>query len=77
VGASQLTHVDIWDDQATTGYPIIVDEGLSITGCYTDQNRTGMAFIAIDSNADGQMFRQVLEEVLSKAVSKEHGVYQP
>jgi hypothetical protein len=77
VCASQLTHVDLWDEQVTTSFPIIVDEGLSITGCDTDKNKTGMAFIAVDSNTEGQKFRQVLEEVLSKVVNKAHGAYEP
>jgi hypothetical protein len=76
VGASQLIHVDIWDDQATTGHPRIAEEGLNIMGRYTDENRSGMAFIALDSNADGREFRQALEEVLSKAASQKHAVYQ-
>lgn len=67
VCASQLIHVDIWDDRATSGYSVTADEGLNITGLYTVRNKEGMAFIALDSSADGRKFRQVLEEVLSKA----------
>jgi hypothetical protein len=77
VGTSQLIYVDIWDDRATTGYSIPADEGLNITGLYTVKNKTGMAFIALDSNADGQKFRQVLQKALSKAAIQEHTVYQP
>jgi len=71
VSASRLIHVDIWDDPATTGYSITSDEGLNITGLYTVKNKTGMAFIALDSNPDGYKFRQVLEEALSKAASQD------
>lgn len=76
VNASQLIHVDIWEDRAATGYPITVDEGLNITGIYTVQNKTGMAFIALDSNAEGRKFRQVLEEILSRPASTELTVDQ-
>lgn len=77
VDASQLMHVDIWDYQTTASFPITSDEGLNITGRYTDKSKTGIVFIVLDSNADGHKFRQVLEEVLIKAANKEHGVYQP
>lgn len=77
VGASQLIHVDIWDDRATTGYSTTADEGLNITGLYTVKNKTGITFIALDANAGGQKFRQVLEEALSKAPSQEYAVYRP
>lgn len=76
VGASKLIHVDIWDYQTTTVHPITAQVGLNITGRYTDTDRTGMAFIALDANADGRKFRQALEEALSKAASKEHGAHQ-
>ena len=76
VSASQLIHVDIWDDRATTNSSITANEGLSITGRYTVKNRMGMAFIALDSKADGRKFRQVLEEALSRAVSHEQAVSQ-
>ena len=63
-------------EDKVSNLPDLVDEGLSITGCYTDKNRTGKAFIALASNAEEQKFRQVLQEVLSRVVGKEHGVYQ-
>ena len=75
VGASQLIHVDIWDYQTTTVYPITAEVGLNITGRYTDMNRSGMAFIALDANTDGRKFRQALEDALSKAASQAHAVY--
>jgi len=66
VGATQLQYVDMWDYQATTNDRIIPEQGLNITGRYTDTNKTGMAFIALDSNEDGQRFLQVLEKALGK-----------
>jgi hypothetical protein len=77
VSASQLIHVEIWDDRATTDSSLTVNEGLNITGLYTVKKKTGMAFIALDSNADGRKFRQVLEEALSKSASQAHAIYQP
>ena len=66
VGATQLQYMDVWDYQATTNDRILPEQGLSITGRYTDKNKTGITFIALDSNVDGQKFRQVLEKALSK-----------
>jgi hypothetical protein len=77
VSASQLIHVDIWDDRATTDSSITANEGLNITGLYTVKNKMGVAFIALDSNVDGRRFRHVLEEALSKSASRQHAVYQP
>lgn len=76
VGGSQLICVDLWDDQATTNSPIASDQGLNITGRYTDETKTGIVFIVLDSNLDARKFRQVLEEELSKATNKEPGSYQ-
>jgi hypothetical protein len=56
-------------------FPLIEDDsfalgqGLNITGRFTDENKTGMAFIVLDSASDGQKFRRVLEEALSKALT--------
>lgn len=76
VSASPLIYVDVWDDQTTTDSLLTSDEGLNITGRYTDESRTGLVFIVLDSNPDGRKFRQVLEEALNKTARKEHGIYQ-
>lgn len=77
VGASQLIYVERWDDRAASGYSMPAEEGLNITGLFTVKNKPGLVFIALDSNADGQKFRQVLEQALRKAASQKHAVYQP
>lgn len=69
VSATQLQYIDVWDYQTTTNDRIIPEQGLSITGRYTDKNKTGMTFIALDSNVDGHKFRQMLEEALSKVAN--------
>ncbi|HJS20481.1 MAG TPA: hypothetical protein VJ785_17155 [Anaerolineales bacterium] len=56
IGASQLIHVDIWDYPTTSTSPITSDEGLNVTGRYTDKSKTGMAFIVLDSNTDTTLF---------------------
>lgn len=76
VGTSQLIYVEIWNYEATTNSSITPDDGLNITGRYTDENKTGMTFIALDSKGDGQKFRQALAEVLSKDAHNEHAIYQ-
>lgn len=63
-GTAQLKHIDIRDYQTTASYSITPDEGLNVTGRYTDKNKTGITLIMLDSEADGQRFRQVLKEAL-------------
>jgi hypothetical protein len=66
-GTAQLKHIDVRDYRTTASYNITPDQGLNITGRYTDKNRTGITFIVLDSEPDGQKFRQVLDEALKKA----------
>ena len=54
------------DYRATARYSITPAQGLNITGPYTDKNRMGITFIVLEDEPDGQKFRQVLEEALSK-----------
>jgi hypothetical protein len=65
-GTAQLSQIDVRDYGATTQYAITPDQGLNITGRYTDKNRTGITFIVLDAEADGQKFRDVLQEALRK-----------
>lgn len=65
-GTAQLKHIDVRDYRTTAQYAITPDQGLNITGRYTDKNRTGITFIVLDSEADGLKFRHVLEEALRK-----------
>jgi len=66
-GTAQLKHIDVRDYQTTASYAITPDQGLNITGRYTDKNKTGITFIVLGSEPDGQKFRQVLQEARSKA----------
>lgn len=63
-GTAQLKHIDVRDYQTTASYSITPDQGLNVTGRYTDKNKTGITFIMLDSEADGQRFRKVLKEAL-------------
>ena len=69
VGTAQLKRIDVRDYQTTASYAITPDQGLNITGRYTDKNKTGITFIVLGSEPDGQKFRQVLEEALGKAAN--------
>jgi hypothetical protein len=66
-GAAQLKHIEVRDYRTTSSYAIAPDHGLNITGRYTDKNKTGITFIMLGSEPDGQKFRQILEEALGKA----------
>ncbi len=69
-GSADLRRIDVRDYQETAMYEIAPDEGLDITGRYTDSNKTGMTFIALGAEPDGQKFRQVLQEAMKTAKSK-------
>jgi hypothetical protein len=66
-GTAQLSQIDVRDYRTTAQYAITPNQGLNITGRYTDKNRTGITFIVLEAEADGQKFRQVLDEALKKA----------
>jgi hypothetical protein len=53
--------------QTTASHAITLDQGLNITDHYTDKNKTGITFLVLDAEADGQQFRHVLREAMSKA----------
>jgi hypothetical protein len=65
-GSARLTNIDVRDYQDTAGNASMPDEGLNITGRYTDKNRTGITFIGLDTNIDGQKYRQALEQTINK-----------
>jgi hypothetical protein len=54
------------DYRATAQYSITPAQGLNITGRYTDKNKTGITFIVLEAEADGQKFREVLNEAMRK-----------
>ena len=63
-GTAQLSQIDVRDYRDTAQYAITPAQGLNITGRYTDKNRTGITFIVLEAEADGEKFRQVLNEAL-------------
>ena len=63
-GTAQLKHIDVIDYSNTACYSISPDQGLNVTGRYTNKNRTGITFIVLDSDTNGQKFRNVLQEAL-------------
>jgi len=65
-GSARLRNIDVHDYQNTASFAITPDHGLNITGRYTDKNKTGITFIGLDSNMDGQRFRQLLNNTLKK-----------
>lgn len=66
-GSAQLRNIESRDYESTAMFAIVPNHGLKITGRYTDVNKTGMTFISLGSEPDGQNFRQVLKEALKKA----------
>ena len=66
---AQLKQVHVSRYQNIYDFSFALDQGLNITGHFTDENKMGMAFIVLDSASDGRRFRRVLEEALSKALT--------
>jgi hypothetical protein len=58
VGAAQLSEIHVRDDQAT-------GQGLNISGRFTEGDGTGITFIMLEAESDGQKFRHVLHKALS------------
>ena len=60
-GAAQLKHIDVSDTGTTASYSLTHDQGLNVTARYTNRNRIGITFIMLNSEAEGQKFRGVLQ----------------
>lgn len=66
-GSAQLRNIESRDYETTAMFAIVPNYGLNITGLYTDVNRTGITFISLGPEADGQNFRHILKEALKNA----------
>lgn len=66
-GTAPLSQIDVCDYRATAPYSITPTQGLNINGRYTDKSKTGMTFVVLEDEADGQKLRQVLNEAMRKA----------
>jgi len=66
-GTAQLSQIDVRDYSPTAEYAITPAQGLNITGCHTDKNKTGITFTVLEAEAEGQKFRQVLDEAMRNA----------
>jgi len=64
-GTAQLKHIEVRDYKTTASYSVTPDQGLNVTGRYTNKNRTGITFIMLDCEPDGLRFRKVLEEAMN------------
>ena len=65
-GTAELNQIDVRGYRAAGQYVITADQGLNITGRYTDEDRTGTTFIVLDTQGNGHRFRHVLHEALRK-----------
>ena len=68
-GTARVTQIEVRDYQDTAQYAITPDQGLNITGRYTDKNKTGITFIVLEADENGQKFRQVLDEAMRSAAT--------
>ena len=67
---AQLRQINVREFRETAEYAITPAQGPNITGRYTNKNKTGITFIVLEAEADGQEFRQVLDEAM-KNVAKQ------
>jgi hypothetical protein len=65
-----LSQIDVRDYQTTAQYAITPDQGLNVTGRDSEKYKMGMTFIVLESEADGQKFREVLKQALRRAAVK-------
>jgi len=66
VGSALLRQIEARNYETTAMFAIIPNQGMNITGRYTGGNRTGVNFISLGTEPDGQNFRQILKEALNK-----------
>jgi hypothetical protein len=69
-GSAQLRNIDVRNYEETAMFAIAPDQGLNVTGRYTNINQTGQVFIGIGDGPDGQKFRQLLRETMKKTEAK-------
>jgi|WetSurMetagenome_2_1015567.scaffolds.fasta_scaffold1007335_1 hypothetical protein len=62
-----LDQIDIYDSWEMTQYAIAPRQGSNISGRYTDGTKTGIRFIVLDAEPNGEKFRQVLVKALRNA----------
>lgn len=67
VGSAQLHDIDMRDYEETSMGSIMPNQGLNITGRYTDVNQTGITFISLGTETDGKNFRLILKDAIKKA----------
>jgi hypothetical protein len=65
-GSAELRNINVQDYSATAMYVIVPNEGINVTGRYSDVHKTGMTFIVLGSEPDGKKFRQMLQEAMKK-----------
>jgi len=66
-GSAQLRDINMRDYEETSMGSIMPDQGLNITGRYTNVNQTGITFLSLGTEADGKNFRLILEDAIKKA----------
>ena len=66
-GTALLEQIDVYDHRGAAHYAISRHQGINILGRYTDEHKTGITFIVLDAEVNGQKFRQVLDRAMRNA----------
>jgi len=65
--SARLRDIQAQDYEKSAMYNIMPDDGINITGRYTDVTQQGMSFIGLGPEPAGPKFRQALHEAIEKA----------
>lgn len=66
-GSAQLRHIDAHNYEDSAMCAIVPDQGINITGRYTNTNQTGQVFIGLGSGPAAEKFRQILHDTMNGA----------
>ena len=67
--SARMQDIIVQDYEKSAMYKLMPDEGINITGRYTDVTQQGMSFIGLGPEPAAQKFRQALHEAVQKVAA--------
>jgi hypothetical protein len=64
--SARLQNIQVQDYEKSNMYKLVQDNGLSISGLYTDSSEGGSIFIGLGPEPAAQKFREILREEIGK-----------
>ena len=65
--SAHLRNIDVHDFENTAMFQVNPDNGINISGRYTDVTKQGQFFVGVGADSAGEKFRQVLQHAIQKA----------